>query len=243
MARKSPGMGDVKRHEPIAYRRLEKFADRRRGKADGRRGLPELSAPPTATPRAHLVTPYLETLKRHFTVGAEHEFRRKIEDLEEPTQRQEAIRQRITETEERLAKIRKNIDDMPERPSEDALADRSHVELHAHEALVRRRRQREHEARRDALLKDEQQAEDALGVLRVEARALARSIADRELIYEATVRQLREHTMRRATTYLGGLVHRHDGGEDLNRLLRPVLHALLDGPPGHDRAAGPPGAP
>jgi hypothetical protein len=106
MARKPATVWGAKRHKPIPYRRLEKFLDRWKGKADGRRGIPALPATPAQAPDHPVVTPYLVTLKQHFRVAAENEHSRMIEDLAEPSRQQQTLRQQITDAEERLAGIR-----------------------------------------------------------------------------------------------------------------------------------------
>jgi hypothetical protein len=115
---------------------------------------------------------------------------------------------------------------MPATPDKAVLTRRNAVEQHADEALVRDRRQREHNAERGKLLAEERRAVEAVDALRVQERRLAELIAIREQILDIRVRQLHQHTLRRCGTYKRHLVHKHPDGAAVIPLLDLGLPTL-----------------
>lgn len=227
MARKASTDWDTKPHKPIFYGPLARLADRAAGRRDGKAGLPPLPAPPVQAPsQPQAVTPYLEIRHRHFLDRAEKERRHMLTDLAGTNQAVTAMRQQITGAHERIEEARKLLDGIPEIPPEEKLTSRNAVEQHADEALVRARRQREHDAKRDRVVAEERQAVEAARSLEVQEAQLKGAIAARERILESRVRQLHEHTLRRCGTYKRRLAHYHPDRASIIPYLDLALPAL-----------------
>lgn len=247
MTRKPSTTWDTKPHKPIRYGPLARLADRFAGVSNGNAAIPDVPAGPaeTADPQA-ATPPYLEIRRRHFLDRSEREHRHMLTDLEPVRRQLAALRQDIAGSQEKAAELRKRLEAIPERPDEATLTRRNAVEQYTDEALVRARRQREHDARRGKVLAELEQAAAKVRALRVEEARLTGMIAAREQILAARVRQLHEHTLRRCATYLHHLVRKHPDGNALIPFLNLALPILPDWLPRHDpdtgaadRAAGP----
>ena len=238
MARGSPATWDARPLKPIFYGPLARLADRLAGRGDGHAAFPALPAGPDADPEA-ATTPYLEIRGRHFLDRSEHERRSMLSDLEPVHRQLAALHQDIAGGDAKVAEIRKRLDAIPEKPDEAALTSRTAVEQHLDEALVRTRRQREHDRRRGKVLAEEQQALDKVRAMRVEEARLAGMIAAREQILATRVRQLHEHTLRRCGTYRHYLVRKHPKGA----ALIPFLYLALPTLPGWLPHPGPDASP
>lgn len=227
MAHKASTSWDTKPHKPIFYGPLARLSDRMAGRKDGRAGLPPLPTTPVAEPHhPRAVTPYLEIRNRHFLDRAERERRHMLTDLADTNQALTAMRQQIAGAQERIDEVRKVLDGIPEVAPVEQLTSRNAVEQHAEEALVRARRQREHNARRDQVVAEEKQAVAAARALEVQEAQLEGAIAARERILESRVRQLHEHTRRRCGTYKRRLAHHHPDREAIIPYLDLALPAL-----------------
>ena len=239
MTRRPSTAWDTKPHKPIFYGPLARLADRFAGVSNGNAAIPDVPAGPAETADSRpATTPYLEIRRRHFLDRGEREHRHMLTGLE-PVQRQlAALRQDIAGTEEDVAELRERLEAIPEKPDEAALTRRNAVEQDAGEALVRGRRQREHDARRGKVQAELDQALAKLRALRVEEARLTGMIDAREQILAARVRQLHEHTLRRCGTYRHHLVRKHPDGNALIPFLNLVLPTLPDWLPRHDPDAG-----
>lgn len=149
-----------------------------------------------------------------------------LTDLADTNQALTAIRQQITGADERIEDVRKRLEGIPEVPPEEKLTSRNAVEQHAEEALVRARRQREHDAKRAPVVAEEKQAVEAARSLKTQEAQLKGVIAARERILESRVRQLHEHTLRRCGTYKRRLAHYHPDREAIISYLDLALPAL-----------------
>lgn len=211
----------------VPYGPVARLADRWAGVRDGRAGIPALTPAAVPTPqKPDGVTPYLDIQARRFLDRAEGERQRMTGALSAPRQRLEAVRGDKAAAEEKAAEIRKRLDGMAGMPDQITLARRNAVEQHAHEALVRDRRQREHEAARGRLLAEQQHALDAVRGLYAEEAGLAELIACGERVLSVRVRRLHQHTLRRCGTYKRSLVHKHPDGTAVISLLdlgQPIL--------------------
>jgi hypothetical protein len=219
----------TKPHKAIRYTLVAWFIDSTAGRRDGGAAIPDLpvGSAGVINPRAG-TTPYLDIRRRHFLDRCERERSRLLNDLE-PVHRQLAtLRQDIAAAEKKVLMIRQRLDDMPSVPAEEALGRRNAVEQHVGEALIRARRQREHDARRAKVLAEEEQAAARVGALRIEEAQLTEMIARREQDLAARVRRLHEYTLRRCGTYLHHLVRRHPDGAALIPFLNLALPALPD---------------
>lgn len=240
MTRRPSTTWDTKPHKPIRYGPLARLADRFAGASNGNAAIPDVPAgqPETADPQA-ATTPYLEIRRRHFLDRSEREHRHMLTDLEPVYRQLAALRQDIAGSEEKADELRKRLDAIPEKPDEAALTRRNAVEQHTDEALVRARRQREHDARRGKVLAELEQAVAKVRALRVEEARLTGMITAREQILGARVRQLHEHTLRRCATYRHHLVRKHPDGNALIPFLNLALPTLPDWLPHRDQAAEP----
>jgi len=247
MTRKPPTAWDTKPHKPIFYSPAARIADRFAGAGDGNAAIPDCPAvPPEAADPQAATTPYLEIRRRHFLDRSEREHRHMLNDLEPIQHELAALRQDIAGGEEKVAEIRKRLEAIPVKLDEGALTRRNAVEQHTSEALVRARRQREHDAKRAKVVAELQQAIEKVRALRVEEARLLEMITTREQILSARVRQLHEHTLRRCATYRHHLVRKHPDGSALIPYLNLALPSLPDWLPQHapgvhppDHAAGP----
>jgi hypothetical protein len=239
MTRKPSTTWDTKPHKPVFYGPLARLADRFAGSGDGNAAIPDVPAGPaeTADPQA-VTTPYLEIRRRHFLDRSEREHRHTLADLEPVRRQLAALREEITGGEEKAAELRERLDAVPEKLDEAALTRRNAVEQHIDEALVRARRQREHDARRGKVLAELEQATAKVRALRVEEARLTGMTGAREQILAARVRQLHEHTLRRCGTYRHHLARKHPDGNALIPFLNLALPALPDWLPRHDPDAG-----
>ena len=243
MTRKPSTTWDTKPHKPIRYGPLARLADRFAGVGNGNAAIPDVPAgsAETADPQA-ATTPYLEIRRRHFLDRSEREHRHMLTDLEPVRHQLAALRQDIAGGEEKAEELRRRLEAIPEKPDEATLTSRNAVEQHTDEALVRARRQREHDARRGKVQAELEQTVAKVRALRVEEARLTGIIAAREQILAARVRQLHEHTLRRCATYRHHLVRKHPDGNALIPFLNLALPSLPDWVPQADpadRAAGP----
>ena len=245
MTRTSSTTWDTKPHKAIFYSPAAWFVDRRAGRRDGDAAIPDLPASPatTADPGA-AVTPFIEVRRRHFLDRCEREHRHMLNDLEPVHRQLAALHQDIAGGEDKVAELRKRLEALPEKPDEAALTRRNAVEQHTDEALVRARRQREHDARRATVLAELEQAVANVRAMRVEQARLEGMITSREKILATRVRQLHAHTLRRCATYRHHLVRKHPDGNTLIEFLNLALPALPGWLPRHDQGTGPadPGA-
>lgn len=245
MTRRASTDWDTKPHKPIFYGPFARLSDTWSGRKDGKAGVPPLPPVGTVMDPAHGQTPYLAIRQHHLLDRAERERRHMQSDLASTYTELASLRQQIAGADAKVAELRKRLDEMPDTPSEDVLTRRNAVEQHVPEALIRARRQREHDAERRPLVAQEQEAVEAARSLRVREAALAESIVARERVLEGRVRQLHEHTWRRCRTYQRHLAHRHPDGQDVLPLLNLALPALPDwlaspGPAGTVPGAGHP---
>lgn len=244
MTQKPSTTWDTKPHRAISYTPLAWFIDRHAGWRDGDAAIPDLPArPPEATDPAAATTPFLEVRRRHFGDRSEREHRQMLNELEPVHRQLAAVRQDIAGLEEKMTELRERLAAIPERPEEAVLTRRNAVEQHIPEALVRDRRQREHDARRAAVAAELEQALARLRALRVEEARLTRVIITREQILATRVRQLHEHTLRRCGTYRHHLVRKHPDGNALIPFLDLALPTLPDWLPRHDPDTGPASGP
>jgi hypothetical protein len=226
--RQAPTDWDTKPHKPILYGPLARLSDAWAGGGDGKTSLPPLpehDGPPDPSD-GH--TPYLAIRNHHFLDRAERERRHMQSDLTITYQRLSSLDQEIAEAEERAAEARKQLDDMPVHPPEHELTRRNVIERHVDEALIRARRQREHDKRRALLITKDQQAAETVRTLRVQRAQAAGVITARVRVLEGRVRQLHEHTWRRSRTYQRHLVRRHPDGQALLPYLELAMPALPD---------------
>jgi hypothetical protein len=165
---------------------------------------------------------------RSFLDRAESERQRTMEELAEPRQRLEVVSRELAAGDEQLAETRKRLDSFPGMPDRAGLTRRNAVEQHAHEALIRDRRQREHEAVRSRLQAEERQAAESVRRLRAEEARLAKLIQGRQQILDSRVRQLHQHTLRRCRTYQRYLIHKHPAGAAVIPLLNLGQPSLPD---------------
>jgi hypothetical protein len=213
-----------------------RLSDRWAGRKDGKFGMPVVPEPLPAAPDPSLgVTPYLEIRNRHYLDRAARERRRMEIDVAPARQRLGELRRQIASADAKVTEIQKRLEGIPEVPDENVLSSRNVVEQHAHAALVRARRQREHSAERGKVVLEERRALDAARALRIEEGRLEESIIIRWRILDCRVRQLHQHTLRRCATYKRLLVQKHPDGPAVIPLLDLFMPALPEwierGPP------------
>jgi DNA repair exonuclease SbcCD ATPase subunit len=231
-------MRDQFQREPIPYPALQRMADRREGKRDGRRGIPVLPAESFAGQELGAMTPYLDRLRRDCWLRIRQEQAGLEAARAGPARQLETLRQRIADADEGLADLRKQIEDMPPHPPGDPPPAPGPTYAKGkpdREEMGRRRQQRAydarqqaHDARRRDLETQAQRASTELKQMRAEAAELAQTIAGQERITAAAIEELREHAQLRASAYLGGLVDKHDEGKILNAILQPFLSGQVD---------------
>jgi len=241
MARRPSTTWDTKPHKPIFYGPVARLADRFAGRGDGKAAIPALPVGPAEVIDAQAgTTPYLEIRRRHFLDHSEREYRQMLIDIEPVFRQLAALRQDIVAVGEKVTEIRERPGSIPPVPAEAVLASRNVAEQRADEVLVRARRQREHDARRAAVLAEEQQAVEKIRALRIEEARLTEMIAAREQILATRVRQLHEHALRRCGTYMRHLVRKHPDGAALIPFLYLARPALPDWFQHRTQGSGPP---
>jgi hypothetical protein len=228
MRRRPSAAWDIKPHKPIYYGLVARLADRWAGAKDGRAGMPALPGAAAAAGSPAAVTPYLEIRNRHFLDRSERERRHHEHDAADTCQQLQTVRQQIAAADAAVAEISKRLEELPAIPDATALASRNAVEQHADEALVRTRRQREHDAVRGKVVAQEREAVQAARLLRVEEARLAESVAARQRMLDCRVRQLHQHTLRRCGTYKRRLAHKHPDGTAVLPYLNLALPELPD---------------
>jgi hypothetical protein len=239
MTPKSSTTWDTKPHKAIFYGPAARFVDWRAGRHDGDAAIPDLPAGPVeAADHRAATTPYIEIRTRHFLDRSERERRHMLNDLEPVHRQLAALRQDIAGGEQKADELRQRLAAIPEKPDEAGLTRRNAVEQHIDEALVRARRQREHDARRAKVLAELEQTAAKVRAMRVEEARLQEVITSREKILVTRVQQLHEHTLRRCATYRHHLVRTHPDGNALIEFLNLALPALPDWLPRHDEGTG-----
>jgi hypothetical protein len=238
MARKSPTTPDER-----PYRILARLSDIWAARRDGKANVPPLPGtgiPAEAADARYGITPYMEIRNRHFLDQAEREHQRVQTDLAETYRMRAEVQQKIVGADEQAATIRRSRERMPNEPADPVR--RNVLEQHAHETLVRARRQREWEAERLRMLALEQQAVDTATQLRAQEARLSETIVAGEKLLDSQVRQLLQHSLRRCGTYMHHIVRHHPDGPAVIPYLKLALPDLpawvKKAPPGAVQADG-----
>jgi len=216
---------------PIIYGPFAQLADRLAGRKDGKRGIPPLPAELDGDLDPSVgATQYLRTLHERLGSRSEKERHRLDHKLEPHRQQLAAIDQQIHDVEDRLERLQKRLDEMPERAPEEVLADRNPAEHYASDEVTRTRRQREYTAERNKVVAEERQASDGKRALCLQRAEIASAISGRNRTLARWVRHLHRFTLRRAATYRWSLQRHHPAGTDhrFARLLDPVEPTLPD---------------
>jgi hypothetical protein len=174
------------------------------------------------------MTPYMENLRREFRSDAALEYANAKADLADIRERLRVLVEQASDTNERLSRVRKEIEEMPPRPSDDESAATDPVAPGSVAEIRRVRARREYQARRELLLAGERKLMDQLSECHKEAAAAEERIKGRIVVAREKVEQRREHTMRRASVYLGGIIDEHRHARILNAHLQSFLSAPGD---------------
>lgn len=216
---------------PIPYGICARLADRWAGRRDGRAGVP--AAVGAADHPADGVSPYQAALARKFLDGAERE--RLAADIRTAASREqlEAIRGALAAATSAWEAAVARLGETPESAPADELRRRGVLEKDADDALVATRRRREWTRRREPLVAEARRTASDVQLHRVREATVAGTIAVQERIAATRVRRLREHTLRRCSTYERQLVLHHPDGASLLPLVhrgRPALPAWARDP-------------
>ncbi|UOZ11337.1 hypothetical protein [Amycolatopsis sp. WQ 127309] len=216
------------RKRALRYSLVARLADRRAGRQDGKSGFPALPAD-----SEFAATPYHGVRQHHLNVFAARELLRQEEDIQPLVRRREELEGEIAGAEEEAADARTRLAAVPAVPAEAELIRRNAVESGVDDQLVRTRRQREHDRRRNPLVQAEQRAAEQTRALHVELARLQGAIVARKRLTLARIQLHHEHAQRRCRTYERHLVRRHpDGGAliPLLQLARPRLPGWIHEP-------------
>ena len=164
----------------------------------------------------------MEKLHREFQANAGREYASLVEELAVTVEQRDVARQRITDAEDKLPRIRKNLEETPPYPSDETLGVQ-----HSDEAK-RRRVHRDYRMKRGRMQAEEQALEKSLTEWKVQVVRTERHLQVRLNVTRENVRQLREHAMRRVSVYLGGVVDEHPHPEVVNAYLQKFLSASAD---------------
>ncbi|MEV7042118.1 hypothetical protein [Amycolatopsis sp. NPDC051061] len=216
------------RRKALRYGPVARLADRRAGRQDGKSGFPALPVE-----NEFAATPYHGVRQHHLNVFAARELLRQEEDIHPLVRRREELEGEIAGAEEKAADARARLAAVPAVPPEVELTRRNAVESGVDEQLVRTRRQREHDRRRNPLVQEEQRAAEQARALHVELARLLGAIVARKRLTTARIQLHHEHAQRRCRTYERHLVRRHPDGGALIPLLelgRPRLPSWVHEP-------------
>jgi hypothetical protein len=170
----------------------------------------------------------MESLRREFRADAAAEYTRAKADLTDIREQLRVLVEQANDTVERLGRVRKDIEEMPPRPlDEEPVADLSGGATSFAE-MRRVRARRAYQARREALLSEERRLMDQLSECNKRAVGAEERIKGRIMIAREKVEQRSEHTMRRASVYLGGIIDEHRHARILNGYLQSFLSAPGD---------------
>ncbi len=215
------------------YTPSRRFTDWRRGRADGRAGLPgtEPGRPPG--------TPALEELAQDFLARSHSERLRLDLELAPLLESEAALVARIEQAERDAERARERLAFWPVLLDESQLAQRRGGESNTADDVVRARRAREYDAVRRPMVEDVDQARRAAAAASEELARVRAAVRARELVGATRVRRLHAHTMRRISAYERHLVRHHPSGDRVG----PVLAAQHPRIPGWVVAAEDPAVP
>jgi hypothetical protein len=212
----------VKPLPPIRYGRAERNVDLKRGKADGRQGIPAVSAGTSHAAMPQIMSTHMETLRREFLTSAEREYACLVAECGEAAKERDTLRQRISNAEEKLPRMRKELEEFPRHPSDEELG------VQDSDEVTRRRARRRYTAERNELQAKEKQLDESLGRWKVQEVEAKGRIQGWQKITRANVKQLREHAMLRASVYLSAVVDEHPHPEVVNAYFQTFLSASAD---------------
>lgn len=240
MARRERTFWEVKPHKPIRYGWLARVSDWRVGRADGRKGIPQLPSVPPEELSGPLITPYLEPLYQSYQGSAEAENMTALRDVADPLVRRRILQRDIAEREDRSRSLQKQLDAIPEIPDDSVLGLRNATEQHADPLLVRARRLREYTAARAKVQAVKDRHDEDTSARLAEYAQANETIAIRGRALAIMVARMRAHAMRRRGHYLRHLVRQHPDGPALIPyfgLSSPELPSWLENwPPGDKNA-------
>jgi hypothetical protein len=215
------------------YTWSRRFADWRRGRADGRAGLPgtEPDRPPG--------TPALEELAQDFLARSHSERLRLDVELTSLLESEAALVARIEQAERAAERARDRLVGWPLLLDEGQLSLRRGGESNTAEDVVRARRAREYDAVRRPLVEDVDRAHRAAAAAAEDLARTRVAIRARELVGATRVRRLHAQTMRRISAYERHLVRHHPAGDRVG----PILAAQHPRIPGWVFAAEDPAVP
>ncbi|HEY2194941.1 MAG TPA: hypothetical protein VGH76_21955 [Actinomycetospora sp.] len=216
-----------------SYSWSRRFADWRRGRADGRAGLPgtEPDRPPG--------TAALEELVQDFLARSHSERLRLDVELAPLLETEAALVTRIEEAGRAADRARERLVGWPLLLDDSQLALRRGGESHTAEDVVRARRAREYDAIRRPLVEDVDRAHRAAATASEELARTRAALRAREIVGATRVRRLHAQTMRRISAYERHLVRRHPAGDRVG----PILAAQHPRVPGWVLAAEDPAVP
>jgi hypothetical protein len=215
----STGRARSKELSTVRYRWLDRFSDRRNGAKDGRKGLPDVSADPVATPT-------FDALGREFDELSEQERENMLTDVGAllRAEHESDARRMIAATV--VIEREKEADSASTPLGPDDLRRRVGGESDTDPGIVAARRLREHAAAAAKVEATLATARAELRVCEVRLAQLRGAIRVREAIGAAAVRRAHAHYNRRLACYQRSLVRKHPDGVQLNGLLearRPKL--------------------
>jgi hypothetical protein len=164
----------------------------------------------------------METLRREFRTSAEREYACLVAECGEAAKDRDTLLQLISNAEERLPRMQKELEELPHHPSDEELG------VQDSDELTRRRARRRYAAERKELQAKEKQLDDSLGLWKVQVVKAKGRIQGWQKTTRANVNQLREHAMRRASVYLSAVVDEHPHPEVVNAYFQTFLSASAD---------------
>lgn len=212
---------------PVPYNRFEQFGDRWHGWRDGRKGLPAVAELPEDATEAGdgIDTPTLTLMRRRIAEWASAERRACILDCDPVHEDLEQARIALARWNEERARARAALARLAEPDAAD-LTSRRLSEADHPEALVRKRRAKEHAkttARAQARCDEAQRQREAAAT---EIRRCEVIIESRWKAGAEQAQGWSEHYQQRIAVYWQRLVRTHRQGQRLNGLLPHALAEL-----------------
>jgi hypothetical protein len=198
--------------KPQWYGPLARVSDWLQGNRDGRRGLPVVGS-------GTVVTPTLRAHGTYFSGGHHDEWQQAERDV---TPNRQKVERLAAESDACRAEIERRLailSTLPERLPQERADERRAGEADADILVVRRRRDREHAARRDREQAVLDAARARIDQLETEQRATAEEIDRRFVVAAIRVGRMHAHCERRIAVYQRRLLRAHPEADRLAELL------------------------
>lgn len=190
-----------------------RLTDWRRGRADGRAGLPGVE------PGRPQGTPALEEFAQDFLARSHRERLRLDVELAPLIEAEAALVVRIEQTDQAAVRAGERLDPWPMLLEDDQLGLRRGGESRTADDVVRARRAREYDALRRPMVEEVDGLRRAVATAHEDLARVRAALRAREVVGATRVRRLHAQAMRRISAYERHLVRRHHAGDRVGPML------------------------